>query len=516
MFHPGNRRKHSPSACKGSLSSRHLLFIIPIMMACAGALIFFVGPRNAVRAAGASRGLFVSQAQKAETPADAAFRISQASSAGVDRDAAFPDVAYNPEDNEYLVVWEGDGLSGAEFRRVKEIFGQRLNAATGAEIGPDFLISRMSDSGHTHVANQPQIVYNSAAHEYLVVWHGAGATGDPDEVFEIYGQRLSRSGVEIGKDFRISHTTDAGKIQENIVRQSSNADVAWDSASNQYLVVWEGMGQPEDAVKVEIYGQLLSAKGDALGKGFRISNTTDQGQGFNASGPEVAFNSANSRYLVVWAGGFKEMNQSEIWAQGLTAQGAQVGAGNGDFRISQITTSIGSNRDAGAAHVVYNNTVNEYMVVFQATGLAGAGVEGLREIFGQRINAATLQETGPEDFRISNTAGPKNEADNPRVSYNSADKEYLVIWRGVRDVGPYEIFAQRLSPLGAEIDADFQVSNIAAIGKDRKVNLASVACNSASGEYLTVWQGDQLPGPTSRRINEIFGLRIKSSARRRP
>lgn len=503
MLHISNRRNRLLVAGMRKPFWRPLLFIMPLMIALGGGAIHVVA-RHAINS------------QKAEATVDAPFRISQASNAGVERDAGFPDVAYNPDDNEYLVVWEGDGLSGADFRRVKEIFGQRINAATGAEVGPDFLISRMSDAGHTRVANDPQIAYNSTAHEYMVVWHGSGATSDPDEVFEIYGQRLSRTGLEIGKDFRISHITDLGKVQETIVRQAAHANVAWNSASNQYLVVWEGMGQPENSLKAEIHGQLLSATGDSLGKSFRISNTTDQGMGFNASGPGVAYNSAKNQYLVVWAGGYKEQNQSEIWGQGLTAQGAQVGEGNGDFRISQITTSVGGNRDAGAAHVVYNKGDNEYLVVFQATGLPGAANERTNEIFGQRVNAATLKETGPDDFRISNTVGPKNEADNPRVAYNSLDKEYLVVWRGVRDVGPFEIFGQRVSVAGAEIDSDIQISNIAAVGKDRKVNLASVACNSTSGEYLTVWQGDGLTGATTRRTNEIFGLRMKLSSRRRP
>jgi hypothetical protein len=530
MIYFGNQRNHTP-AVRRRAALRRLLPALFLLLVTTGsgvaAAAIFMGPR--ATAAGLVESLtgrterdvrerdarLKMNAQKAEAVAETAFRISQASEAGADRDAGFPDVAYNPEDNEYMVVWEGDGLSGADFRRVKEIFGQRINAATGAEIGPDFLISRMSDRGHTQVANETQVVYNTTAHEYMVVWHGTGAVGDPDDVFEVYGQRLDRKGIEIGKDFRISHLTDLGKVQETIVRQAAHAHVAWNSTGNQYLVVWEGMGQPEGALKAEIYGQLLSAKGESVGKNFRISNTTDQGLGFNASGPDVAFNSTNNRYIVVWAGGFKEQNQSEIWAQGLTAQGTQAGEGNGDFRISQITTAVGANRDAGAPRVLYNKSNNEYLLVFQATGVPGPSNDRLSEIFGQRLDAATLKETGPDDFRISHTVGPKNVADNPRVAYNASDKEYLVIWRGVRDVGPFEIFGQRVSIAGAEVGPDFQISNIEAAGKDRKVNLAATAC-AANGECLAVWQGDGLVGPNSRRVNEIFGLRMRPSSKRRP
>ena len=50
----------------------------------------------------------------------------------------------------------------------------------------------------------------------------------------------------------------------------------------------------------------------------------------------------------------------------------EVDRGNGDFRVSQITIAVGPDRDAGAAHVLYNNSNNEYLIVFQATGVPGA------------------------------------------------------------------------------------------------------------------------------------------------
>ncbi len=61
-----------------------------------------------------------------------------------------PAVAFSSTDNEYLVVWDGDeadnGLIDEEF----EIFGQRIDAATGAELGAnDFRISDMGGTGNT-------------------------------------------------------------------------------------------------------------------------------------------------------------------------------------------------------------------------------------------------------------------------------------------------------------------------------------------------------------------------------
>jgi hypothetical protein len=438
------------------------------------------------------------------------FRISQTSAAGANRAARNPAIAFNPDDNEYLVVWEGNGLSGSNMGMVDEILGRRINAATGEAVGADFRISNTSDGGKDHSAFGPKVVYNRTSHEYLVVWHGTGTQESPANVFEIYGQRLNRSGGEEGKDFRISRTTDLGKINDTFVRASARASIAWNSVANQYLVVWDAMGQPDEVIRVEVYGQLLDNTGGAVGKNFRISNTTDQGAQFNAGSPQVAYNATNNQYLVVWSGPSKVKSQNEIWGQGLSAKGEQLGKGDGDILISQVTTNIGADRDASGPQVIYNGSSNEYLVVFQANAVAGVDNVQANEVFGQRINAATLSEIGPNDFRISNTPGSfKDRADNPRAAFNDQDKEYLVVWRGIRRDVPSEVFGQRVSLTGTEIDADFQVSNVAAAGKDRAVNLSAVAYNAAAGEYLAVWEGDGLPGPASRRVSEIFGQRIK-------
>jgi hypothetical protein len=524
------RKEDGPHARKFATPNRPLLFILLVSVTMAGAT-FAVASRpgrniiSAIERRFAANGalplrrgepsiaLQKETAQKDGPLVGANFRISQISSVGPERDASAPEIAFNPDDNEYLVVWMGNGL--AQSPAVAEVFGRRVNAATGESVGADFRISNMSDAGKDRSGYGPRVVYNRTSHEYLVVWHGQATPEAPDSVFEIHGQRLSRTGQEVGKDFRISTTTDLGKIMGSFVRASAHADLAWNSTDNQYLVVWDAMGQPDDIIRTEIYGQLLDASGASVGKNFRISNTNDQGAEFNANSPAVAYNSTNNQYLVVWSGPFKQKSQNEVWAQAVSASGAQIGKGTGDFMISQVSTNIGADRDASGPRVAYNSSSNEYLVVFQANGLAGPDNAQANEVFGQRINAATLAETGPNDFRISNTPGSfLNRADNPRVAFNAKSLEYMVIWRGIRTDVPIEIFGQRVSLEGSEIEADFQVSSVATVGKDRTVNLSAIAANSASGEYLVVWHGDGLMGPGGKGINEIFGQRLKPTARR--
>lgn len=90
-------------------------------------------------------------------------------------------------------MWAGDddagGLSDSEF----EIYGQRLDANTGTEVGPnDVRISDIGPDGNiAYDANVPAVAFNPASHEYLVVWEGDDNIGPlvEDEI-EIFGQRL--------------------------------------------------------------------------------------------------------------------------------------------------------------------------------------------------------------------------------------------------------------------------------------------------------------------------------------
>jgi hypothetical protein len=428
------------------------------------------------------------------------FRISETPTAFADRRPGRADVVFNPDDNEYLVVWASDGLT--EVNGVNDVYGERISAATNERIGIAFRISSMSDSDKYHSSNDPRVVYNRTAGEYLVIWNGSGQLNSPDNFFEISGQRVSRAGKNVGSPFQISHNTDLGKVNTNFVRSSNQADVAWNSVNNEYLVIWKGMGEPDDVVKMEIYGQRLKASGELLGKYFRISHTTDQGPNFHANTPAIAYDSHDNQYLVAWSGGFKNESKVEVWGMGLNASGQPIGQKN-DFRISQVTADVGPDRRASVPRVVYNSVNNEYFVVFQvSTRGEGSG----DEIFGRRIDAATLD--GSKDLRISDTTGTGSKATRPVVIFNSIAKEYLVLWRNTRQSAPAEISGQRISLTGSEIESDFQISNIESIGKDRSVNSATLTNNTTNGEYFVIWQGNGLPGANTAKITEIFGQRI--------
>jgi hypothetical protein len=87
-------------------------------------------------------------------------------------DAFEPDVAYNAAQDEYFVVWSGDDSTGSLANDEYEIFGQRVSAA-GAEIGTDLRLSDMGPDGdRDYPAFGPALAANPARRAYLVVWAG--------------------------------------------------------------------------------------------------------------------------------------------------------------------------------------------------------------------------------------------------------------------------------------------------------------------------------------------------------
>ena len=95
-----------------------------------------------------------------------------------------PAVVFNGVENEYLVTWWGDDDTAPLVEGEFEIFVQRLSAS-GTEIGVDTRISEMGPDGNTSFsAHRPAVAFNPATNEYLVTWWG-----DDDTAPLVEGER---------------------------------------------------------------------------------------------------------------------------------------------------------------------------------------------------------------------------------------------------------------------------------------------------------------------------------------
>ena len=435
-----------------------------------------------------------------------------------------PAVAYNPTNNEYLVVWRGDDDTGGLVNDEFEVFGQRVNAATGAEIGTDFRLSDMGPDGNANYdAYGPAVAYNSTNNQYLVVWDGDDNTGGlVDEEYEVFGQRVdAATGGEIGADFRLSDMGPDGNANYDADRPA----VAYNSTHNQYLVVWEGDDNTGGLVdeEDEIFGQRVEAvTGAEIGAGFRLSDVGPNGDAnYVAWDPAVTYNPTNNEYLVVWWGDDNTfplaLGEGEIFGQRVNAAtGAEIGS---DLRLSDMGPNGDANYDADYPVVAYSSTANEYLVVWYGDDSTAPLVDEEFEIFGQRVDAGTGAEVGANDFRLSDMGGDTLfDAFDPAVAYNSTDNEYLVVWSGDDSTAPlvdeeFEIWGQRVNAAtGAEIGADFRLSDM---GPDGNANYEAyapaVAYNSTDSQYLVVWVGDDDTAPLVNGEQEVFGQRVEAA-----
>jgi len=247
-----------------------------------------------------------------------------------------PVVVYNPANNQYLVVWHDYRNQG---ERGTDIYGRRVKA-NGDRLGGDF---RISGPDATADNWSPAVAYNSAANQYLVVWHDE--RNQAERGTDIYGQRLAADGTRVGADRRISGGAPSyGEY---------DPAVSYNSAGNQYLVVWRD--QRKMAWPNDVYGQRVRANGTRVGGNFRISSmsgTTPEGR------PTVVYNAGRNRYLVVW---HDLRNQA---TSGLDLFGQQVKAGGilagVNFRISGKNATA----DEWRQTVAYNSTDNQYLAVW--------------------------------------------------------------------------------------------------------------------------------------------------------
>jgi hypothetical protein len=379
------------------------------------------------------------------------FRISQLGSDGfTNTNAGEPAVTYNPDANEFLVVWSGIESTVA-FAPGREIYGQRLDGSTGAAKGvDDFRISEMGPDGDSsYTAFTPAVAYNTVNNRYLVVWRSDDDTGPlVDDEMEIFGQLLDGpSGIEIGDDFRVS---DAG-LDGVTASGAFDPDVAYNPSANEFLVVWQAdeiSGAMLDG-EFEVYGQRLTGPSGAQvgGNDFRISDMgIDGGANLDGTDPAVAYNSDSEEYLVVWGGDNVVDFDSEIFGQRLSSTGVEVGTN--DFRISDMGPENEPFHNAIAPDVAVDEATGRILVVWWGNQVSGSS--GDVEVFAQQLSPAG-SELGDNDFTLSDMGPPMVNAYWASFPALAHGNPYLVVWSGEDDTPPlvdeeFEIFGQLWEP----------------------------------------------------------------------
>ena len=222
-----------------------------------------------------------------------------------------PDVTYNDDDDEYLVVWsEWNGDQTTKTIHVRRVTGNaRLAGSERTISAPD---AQYRDK-------TPSVAWNGFNDQYLVSW---AHTFFEFPTVRVLVQRLAASGAEIGADDFLLDNTE----------YNANNDIAVDHSTGQWLVVWEINAEAPFSF---IHGKFVSANG-TVGSVIEVSardgeGTSDPfGNGY-ADTPVVAFNPDDGEYLVAWSdpnnrGAHDPTGLRMLLGQRVSTSGALIGS----------------------------------------------------------------------------------------------------------------------------------------------------------------------------------------------
>lgn len=464
-------------------------------------------------------------------------------------DALEPAVAADPSRRIALIVWAGDDVSIStgedddsphladnEF----EIFGRLSFTDRLAPRSNQFRISVMGNDAETgaeerarFVARNPAVAWNPVASEFLVVWEGDDDDGAlVDDEFEIFGQRINRSGVLQGERFRISTMGDETETDaaERGRYDALRPAVSVDPGTGNYLVAWQGDTDQDGMTdgEFEIFGRVIASDGTPTAAQVRISTMgSSSNANFDALNPAIAWNPVADAFVVAWEGddnqGSLVDDEFEIHMQHVTVDGALAVPAT---RVSTMGTDGDSAYDALAPAVAVVPDTGTTFIAWQGDTSTSKLVDDEFEIHGQLLdyNGALLGSA----VRVS-IMGADAETDpatraqfgafSPGVTWNTADDYFTIAWHGDTDSGDQvdeelETFARFMGSDGVMQVKQFQVSKMATHAEDAEDSeRAAFQARDAALAYLNgfsylVWSGDSNSSDSIDGMQQVFAQRL--------
>jgi hypothetical protein len=292
----------------------------------------------------------------------------------------------------YLIVW-------ADERRVDnyDIYGAGLTP-DGVLLDSSGIIISSAFSGR----KWPTVDFDGT--NYLVVW----ADWRNNEVADIYGTRITPSGIVLDPDGIPISTANDPQVRCSVAFDGTNYFVVWDD----YRVGW-----PIN----DIYGARVTTDGVVLDPdGIPICTAPN-----NQSYPDLAFDGTN--YLVVW----DDLRSGAIY----------------EIYGSRVTPS-GNVLDPGGIPISANASANGGLdphIDFDGTNYFVAWDDFNSNIVGTRITPGGTVL----DNAISISTGGWQEI-FPIIVFNG--QNYLVAWDDYRNGTPYDIYGTRVSTDGTVLE----------------------------------------------------------------
>jgi hypothetical protein len=292
----------------------------------------------------------------------------------------FPVIAYAPDHNVFLVVWENWWPGG----NIHDLFGRRVSG--NGQVLEDFVIY----SG-TYNSLQPAVAYDSTNSRFLVAWsydyYGNGSD------YDIRARYIPWSGVNPAwTDFVIDQsTTSSGKPR-----------LAYSPTDDVFMFAWKDETSPSS-----IAGALLDNDRGAVAR-IAIS-----------SGPEVrdfpaiTYNQSENDFVVAWDVDMgRDVTDLDIYAVRLSTSGAPLGLG--EFPVSTLAQN---EQHPTLAACWYSNQV---MFAWQQQVNTTSTDDN---IFGRMMYSNGLLS---QSYGIAGTTLPQQY---PSISCNTAGNTFMLAWQ---------------------------------------------------------------------------------------
>ena len=333
-----------------------------------------------------------------------------------------PAVAYNPDRDEYLVVWRSQQADGYDIR------GQYLDS-DGVLVRADFTVTTPISVSWPRL---PAVAYNSTQKEFLVVWNNEISNS-------LHGQRVLSDGVLIGSPFTI--TTPLSDYPHGPA-------LAYAPADDVFLLAWRGCVQSQQSVAISpnggggpcyFYTQVLDGKGAEISENITATTNT-----YMQSYPALTYMPDLHEFWIVWT------EQYTITAQRILTTGLLISE---PFTIAQGTTemfnpSISNTSSRGEFLVTWENM---RYVLSQSLNPMGGG--GYRDIYARRVLSSGVP--AGDSFRVSNVSSTALE---PKTVYLSGQDQYFVAWVSIDYQNHHQgIYARWISETGETLGHDFPV-----------------------------------------------------------
>lgn len=367
----------------------------------------------------------------------------------------YPNIAINT--NGGYVVWQDN-----------------ITDPAGVGISAMQINSTLSGSGDVFAVNT--LTTNSQEHARVALLKGGGAAfvwqGSSQNNRHIYARFLNSGNL---------WTTTTNVLVSTFTNTFQTSPAIATLTNGDVIVVFSSFDQTGSNSLYDVYGQLFSANGTAIGTNFLINVFTQYNQRSAAvaaltnGGFVVAWISEEERTYeqnagsnsISYTSSLSQLPSADVYERIFTVSGATVTPSSGEIQVDEDPYPC-------AAPAIAVASDGSYMVTWCANDVTNVTSTGWDIYARSFTNAAG----GPVIPVNTYTAGDQY---NPQISAIGGD--YMIIWTSLGQDGSREgVFGQFVHENGALINNEFLV-NTTTLGQQMEPAVAS----DGSENFLTVW-----------------------------